>query len=89
MTENLFAHCSSGCRVGGHATYGECLRDKSSAVMGLESTGNSYSATKKMHAENAAYRAAVKEGLDPSAPTQAAVDAARRAADKAGVPVRT
>ena len=87
--EDRFAHCSSGCRVGGHATYGECLRLKGGAVMGLESTGNSYSATQKMHRENAAYRDAVKEGLQPAAPTQAAVDRARRAADRAGAPVRT
>ena len=87
--DDLFAHCSNGCREGGHRTYGECLRAKRSAVMGLESTGNDYSAAQKMHRENAAYRDAVKEGLEPSAPTQAAVDRARRAADAAGAPVRT
>jgi hypothetical protein len=57
--------------------------------MGLESTGNDYTATKRMHSENDAYRAAVKEGLQPQAPTFAAVDKARKAADTAGQPVRT
>ena len=84
-----FENCSTGCRDGGHATYGECIRAKRSAVMGLESTGNDYTATRRMHNENAAYRAAVAEGLQPQAPTQAAVDKARKAADAAGQPVRT
>lgn len=52
--------------------------------MGLESTGNDFSKTKKMHAENAAYAQARKEGLQPQAPTMAAVDAAKRAADATG-----
>ena len=83
--------CSQGCPTpGAHRNWGECVRSKATAVMGLESTGNGlggYSADQKMHRENAAYRDAVKEGLQPTAPTQAAVDAARRAADAAGAPV--
>ena len=85
--EDRFAHCSSGCREGGHQSYGDCLRSKRSSVMGLESTGNDFTATKRMHRENAAYAAAVKEGLDPASVTFAAVDAARKPADKAGTPV--
>lgn len=65
------------------------MRAKAPKVMGLESTGQDFTANKRMHAENAAYRAAVKEGLQPAAPTQAAVDQARKAADAAGQPVRT
>lgn len=82
-----FTHCSSGCRVGDHPSWGACLRAKAPAVMGLESTGNGlggYTADKKMSADNAAYRAARAEGLQPASPTRAAVDAARRAADKTG-----
>jgi len=82
-----FANCSSGCRTGGHASWGECVRSKSTAVMGLESTGNGlggYTADKKMTAENAAYAAARKEGLQPTAPTHAAVDLAKKNADLAG-----
>jgi hypothetical protein len=82
-----FTNCSSGCRVGGHRSWGECVRNKATAVMGLETTGNGlggYTADKKMTAENAAYAAARKEGLQPAAPTQKAVDAVRRAADKTG-----
>ena len=82
--------CASSCTAGeAHAgyTYGECLRSQNVGVMGLESTGNGlggYTADKKMHAENAAYAAARKEGLQPKAPTMAAVDAAKRNADVAG-----
>lgn len=82
-----FANCSSGCQTGGHESWGACVRSKSPAVMGMESTGNGiggYTADKKMTAENAAYAAARKEGLQPSAPTHAAVDLARKNADLAG-----
>ena len=78
--------CTSSCKVGGHRTYGECLRSQNVGVMGLESTGNDFSKTRRMHAENAAYRAAKAEGLQPQAPTMAAVDAAKRAADATGTP---
>jgi hypothetical protein len=65
------------------------VRSKSPIIHALESTGGDYTATRKMESENAAFRDAVKEGLRPSAPTHAAVDAARRAADAAGQPTRT
>lgn len=82
--------CSAGCpNPGSHASWGECIRDKGCKVMGLESTAGDYTSNKRMHAENAAYRAAVSEGLQPSAPTFAAVDKARKAADTAGQPVKT
>jgi hypothetical protein len=57
------------------------------SVMGLESTGNDFTANKRMFAENEAYRSARKEGLQPEAPTMKAVDAAKRKADEAGRPV--
>jgi hypothetical protein len=74
--------CATSCRTQDHDSYGECLRDKGLAVIGLESTGNDYTANKRMHAENAAYKAARAEGLQPANPSMAAVDAAKRAADK-------
>ena len=80
--------CSSGCPTpGAHKTWGECVRSKGAAVMGLESTGNDWTADKRIKAENAAYRAAKAEGLQPTAPTMAAVDEAKRKADAAGKPV--
>jgi len=85
--------CSAGCPTpGAHKSWGDCIRSKRTAVMGLESTGNGlggYTADQKMHRENAAYRDAVSEGLQPSAPTFAAVDKARKAADTVGAPVKT
>lgn len=82
-------NCTSGCVTRDHESYGQCLRGKRMSVMGLESTGNDFTANQLMHRENAAYRDAVKEGLQPSAPTFAAVDKARKAADLAGAPVQT
>lgn len=78
--------CASSCTTQNHASYGQCLRSKGLAVMGLESTGNDYTANKKMHAENAAYKAARAEGLQPTMPTHSAIDAAKRAADATGTP---
>ena len=79
--------CATSCKTQNHQSYGQCLRSQGLAVMGLESTGNDYTANKRMHAENAAYKAARAEGLQPQAPTMAAVDAAKRKADAAGAPV--
>lgn len=79
--------CATSCRTQDHLSYGHCLRSQNVGVMGLESTGNGlggYTADKRMHAENAAYAAARKEGLQPSAPTMAAVDLAKKNADLAG-----
>lgn len=85
--------CTSGCPTpGAHSSWGACLRAKHTVVMGLETTGNGLGGTtadKRMLAENAAYRSAKAEGLQPAAPTFAAVDQARRAADTVGQPVRT
>lgn len=83
--------CSSGCPTpGAHSSWGECVRSKSTAVMGLETTGNGFggrTSDLKMSAENAAYRAARAEGLQPAAPSMKAVDEAKRKADVAGKPV--
>lgn len=79
--------CTSTCPTQDCPSYGACLRGKGLAVMGLESTGNDYTATKRMHSENAAYAAARKEGLQPKNPSQKAVDEVRRKSDAAGAPV--
>ena len=85
ITSRTESNCSSGCPTQDHASYGECLRLKGAKVAGLGA--NDYTANKRMHAENAAYKAARAEGLQPQAPTMAAVDAAKRKADAAGAPV--
>ena len=79
--------CASSCKTQDHESYGQCLCSQGLAVMGLESTTGDFTATKRMHSENAAYRAARAEGLQPAAPTMAAVDDAKRKADAAGAPV--
>jgi hypothetical protein len=77
--------CASGCpRPGSHETWGECVRSKGVAVMGLESTGNDYTKARFVSRENAAYRAAVAEGLQPNAPSHLEIDKVRRRADALG-----
>lgn len=82
--------CSSGCPTpGAHKSWGECVRSKSTTVFGLETTGSGigYSYSKAFDRETENYAQAVREGLDPAACTNEAVEAARKAADKAGAPV--
>lgn len=82
--------CSAGCPTpGSHRSWGECVRSKRSSVMGLESTAGDFTSNQRMHRENTAYRDAVAEGLQPQAPTFAAIDRAKKAADTAGKPVAT
>jgi hypothetical protein len=85
------AACTSGCPTpGAHSSWGECIRAKNTVVMGLESTGTGgFTANQKMHRENTAYRNAVAEGLQPQAPTYAAIDKAKKLADMAGHPIST
>lgn len=81
--------CSSGCRTKDHRSYGECLKDKGDVRMSIgPTTGTDRTTELRFQAETDAYAAAVKEGLDPAACTWDAVNAARKAADEAGAPVR-
>lgn len=78
--------CSSGCRTpGAHQSWGECVRAKGTGVMGLETTGSQigYSYSKAFDRETERYGKAIKDGLEPAAVSNSAVDAAYRAADKA------
>lgn len=77
-----FTHCSSGCRTGGHATYGECLRSKGIRHGALGGTRPSRTEQKRWDRENEAYRQAVKDGLQPARVSHAAVNAAYEAAEK-------
>lgn len=77
--------CTSACPTQDHRSYGACLRSKGLSVMGLESTNPSFTRERErlFNAENAAYAAARKEGLQPKSPAMKDVDAAKRAADAA------
>jgi hypothetical protein len=78
--------CASSCPTQAHGSYGECLRSKGLAVMGLESTNPSFTrvAQRRWDGELDAYSAARAEGLQPKTTSMRDVDAAKRAAD-AGV----
>lgn len=79
--------CASSCKTQDHATYGQCMRAKGVAVMGLESTGQDFTRQKHWDRELQAYRDAVAEGLNPEGTTYKEIDAAKKAADLAGEPV--
>ena len=76
--------CSSNCKTGPHATYGQCLRAKGLQVAGVEA-----------HAQNKAQNSQIKEyvkareaGLQPATVFKHDVDAAWRATEATGVPFR-
>jgi hypothetical protein len=77
MSSNVGSACRSGCPTRDHSSWGECAR---AARIGLDVFGHAYAA-RKDQAEIDRYRAADAAGLDPEAPTHAAVDAAERRAE--------
>jgi hypothetical protein len=62
-----FSNCSSGCTIGGHANWGECVRAKNSRVAWAGGTLTGYDATadKRWYSRIAEYRAASKQGIRP------------------------
>jgi len=57
--------CSTGCKTRDHASFGECMRSKRSAVMGLESTGNDYTREKQWQKDLDFYSDARRQGIQP------------------------
>lgn len=82
----MSANCTSNCPTpGAHATYGECLRSKNVGDMrlgGYRDGGRTSSYDRAFRNETDRYGAAVRQGLKPETVSNAAVDAAYRAADK-------
>lgn len=77
--------CRSGCREGGHATWGECARAanlKVSAVMESEHTD----AWRKTETDLAAYRTARANGIQPGGTTVEKVRQAENATRLLGKP---
>lgn len=61
-----FSNCSSGCREGGHATYGECLRAKHTRVGYCQSVrGNDFTRQKRWDSRLQEYRRARRQGIQP------------------------
>lgn len=69
-------NCSAGCRTKDHATYAECLRAKDVGSMWLGGTKASASEQKRFSRANEMYRQAKREGLQPAAVSENAVNAA-------------
>ena len=77
-------NCSSGCPAPGtHASYGECMRSKSTKVAYCDSANNRDATTqKKWDSELDAYRAAKAEGIQPATTKRKDIDAALAVSDK-------
>ena len=76
--------CSTGCPTPGvHASWGTCQRSKNLRVLYANSAGGwDFTKQKRFDAENAAYRNAVANGIQPEAPTFAAIRHAEAVAEK-------
>ena len=77
-------NCTSGCRTRDHESYGQCLRSKRAAVMGLESTGNDYTTQKKWDRDLDEYRKVRAEGIQPASTNRQSVEDAKILSDVAG-----
>lgn len=69
-------HCSSGCPTQDHRSYAECLRSKRIGTMDLGGSVPSHTEQKRWTAVNNKYRQAKRDGLQPSAVSERAVNAA-------------
>jgi hypothetical protein len=78
-------NCSSGCTTKDHASYGECMRAKSTRIAYCNSAGgHDYTAQKKWDRDLAAYKDARAQGIQPSSTDRAAVDRAVALSDAKG-----
>lgn len=77
-------HCSSSCRVGGHKSWGECVRAKglqlSPAVNDAYGTGQ-----KAWDKELDNYESARRQGVEPRGTKQHHIDDAIKQSDATGV----
>jgi hypothetical protein len=81
-------NCRSGCLTRDHATWGECARHASLRVGWAASSNGGFSKRgERLHeAELSAYETARKNGIQPAATTQKAVNEAYRASELLGKP---
>jgi hypothetical protein len=81
-------NCRSGCATRDHASWGECARHASLRVGWAASSNGGFSKRgERLHeAELSAYETARKNGIQPAATTQTAVNEAYRASELLGKP---
>lgn len=77
--------CRSGCRTGGHASWGECARAANLSVGYCGQGGGDATAQKKWDSELNHYYNALAQGVEPEGTTRAKVDEALRISEKTGV----
>jgi hypothetical protein len=81
----MTSHCSTSCRTGGHATWGDCVRAKGLRVAYCQSAaGRDYSRQKAWDRELAGYRDARAQGIQPDGTTTAKIRQALDYSDKTG-----
>ncbi|ONK10374.1 hypothetical protein STBA_10960 [Streptomyces sp. MP131-18] len=77
--------CTSGCKTQDHASYGQCLQAKAvKTYLASPSKGLDGTRQKRWDADLAAYRDAVRQGIQPESTNRPVVDKAVRLSDKAG-----
>ena len=83
-----FAHCTSGCRVGGHASTGECLKAKQITVGGLESVDPTFTREreKAWNSELDLYASARAQGIQPESTKRGDIEAAIELSNITGTP---
>ena len=80
------AKCSSGCLSRSHRSYGECLKSKSVATTGLESTGPGFSrsAQQKWDKELDTYQGVLRQGIQPTTTNMKDIEAAVKVSEVTG-----
>lgn len=82
-------NCSTGCSTGPHATFGECLRSKNLKVAYCQSAaGKDATRQRRWDDDLAAYRDAVRQGVQPATTRRGDVDQAMQASERSGVAFR-
>lgn len=73
-----FANCTSGCKVGGHASTGECLKAKHVTVNGMESIDPTFTREreKDWNSELDLYASARAQGIQPDTTKRKDIEAA-------------
>ncbi|MDT0442323.1 hypothetical protein [Streptomyces johnsoniae] len=77
--------CTSGCRTKNHESYGDCLKAKAvRTYLASPSKGLDGTRQKRWSADLAAYRDAVRQGIQPDSTNRASVEKAVRRSDETG-----
>lgn len=73
--------CRSGCKTGGHKSWGDCARSANISMQWLGGTGHSYGDEKEFNRITDDYNACLDAGVDPGGFERSDINAAMRAAD--------